>query len=71
MENQGDRLSYSFGVKMNIGNYQNIDLNVEYASDVRSDETPDKAFVRIKKYVEKKIEQEISLAQEDFKDREF
>jgi len=66
-----DRLTYTFGVKMNIGNYQNVDFNVSYSSDVKSGETTDKAYARIKKYVEQKIEEEVEIAQRDFKDREF
>lgn len=68
---EADRLSYTFGVKMNIGNYQSADFHVSYSSDVKSGETPDKAFSRIKKYVEQKVEEEVEIAQRDFKDREF
>ena len=68
---EADRLSYSFGAKINIGNYQNVDFNVTYSSDIKSGETPDKAFARIKKYVEQKVEEEVETAQRDFKNREF
>jgi hypothetical protein len=66
-----DRLSYSFGVKMNIGNYQSVDFHISYSSDVKEGETPDKALTRIKKYVEAKVEQEVEIAQREFMNKEF
>jgi vacuolar-type H+-ATPase subunit D/Vma8 len=68
---EADRLSYSFGVKVNIGNFQNVDLHISYSSDVKSDESLDNAFKRIKKYVEKRIEAEVEQVGTDFINREF
>ncbi len=68
---ENDRISYSFGAKINIGNYQSIDFHISYSSEVKPDEKTDTAYSRVKKYVESKAEFEIDKIQKDFMDREF
>ncbi len=50
MENE--RVSYSFGMKVNLGNYQSADFHVSLSSDVQSNETSVTAYNRVKKEVE-------------------
>jgi hypothetical protein len=71
MMSENDRVSYSFGAKINIGNYQSIDFHVSYSSDVKDDEKADSAYGRVKKYVESKAELEIEKIQREFMSREF
>jgi hypothetical protein len=71
MMSENDRISYSFGAKINIGNYQSIDFHVSYSSDVKEDEKADSAYSRVKKYVESKAELEIEKIQREFMEREF
>lgn len=71
MMSDSDRISYSFGAKINIGNYQSIDFHISYSSDVKSEENTDTAYNRVKKYVESRAEIEIGKIQREFMDREF
>jgi len=55
---QPDRISYSLGMKINMGNYESADLHVGLSSDVREGETQESAMKRIKKFVEAQAEKE-------------
>ena len=51
-----DRISYSEGVKINIGDYESRDIHISYSSDIQKDETFNKAFLRVSKKVKKCLE---------------
>jgi hypothetical protein len=57
---ESDRLSYSFGMKVNMGNYQSADFHINFSSDVAEGETPSAAFARIVKFVEKESEKKLN-----------
>lgn len=61
-----DRLSYSFGLKLNIGNYQSADFHVNYSSDVKDGETIQQAFKRIVKFVEEESEKKYDAIRREF-----
>ena len=54
-----DRISYSLGTKIGQPNYSSVDFHISLSSDVREDETPERAYKRIQKFVEAKLEEEI------------
>lgn len=49
---QLDRVSYSFGMKLNVGNYESVDFHVSLASDVEDGESFQEAMDAVKKEVE-------------------
>lgn len=55
---QQDRVSYSFGMKMSLGNYSTADFHLSMSSDVGDDETVDEAMDRIKSIIEDRVEKE-------------
>lgn len=55
-----DRVTYSFGMKINMGNYQSADFHVGLSTDVKEGETRDKAFARAKKYIDTRVEEEMN-----------
>ena len=50
-----DRVKYSFGLTVNTGNYNSARFDVEYETDVQSDETPEEALKRAQEFVEEKV----------------
>jgi len=58
-EYQPSRVTYSFSMKVGLPNYSSADFHIGLSSDVRDDETPDKAFKRVKEWVESKLEGEM------------
>lgn len=52
-----DRISYSFGCKINMGNYESVDVHMSLSTDVSEGETLDKALKRAQKFVESKVEE--------------
>ena len=52
-EKDPDRVSYSFGMKINVGNYESKDFHVSLTSDIRDGETTEKALDRVRHEVEK------------------
>jgi len=52
-----DRINYSFGVKINTGNYENCSISISYSSDLGVDETPAMALKRISKFVESRLDE--------------
>lgn len=52
MEETKDRISYSGGCKINMGNYESKDVHMSYSTDVREEETPAEAMNRAKMLVE-------------------
>lgn len=57
MSKELDRISYSFGCKINMGNYESVDIHMSLSTDVSEGETLDKALKRAQKFVEAKIEE--------------
>lgn len=54
-----DRVNYSFGHKVNLGNYESADFHISYSSDVKEDETPEEALERVRKFVEGQAEEKL------------
>lgn len=63
MSDTPDRISFSYGMKIGLPNYSSVDFHISMSSDVKAGETPEKALVRIKKFVDEKIEKEMEDAQ--------
>lgn len=61
---ENDRVNYSFGHKVNLGNYESADFHISYSSDVKADETPEKALNRVRKFVEAKAEEKLDELRE-------
>jgi len=59
-----DRVEYTLGATINMGDYNSAKIEVKYASDVRDKETPEKAFARTKALVEAEVESEIERMRE-------
>jgi hypothetical protein len=55
-----DRVTYSFGMKVGLPNYSSADFHVGFSSDVGPGETREKAFARIKKFVDAQAEKELN-----------
>jgi len=53
-----DRVSYSMGIKVNLGNYQSADVHISYSTDVKKGETPQQALNRSQKFVEDNVEEQ-------------
>lgn len=53
-----DRVTYSFGLTINTGNYESVRVDVTMASDVEGNETFDEAYERVKSVVQDKVEEE-------------
>ncbi len=51
MEGQLDRISVSFGKKLNMGNYETMDLHYSYSTDVQEGEKLNEAYDRAEKIV--------------------
>jgi hypothetical protein len=60
MSDSPDRITYSYGMKIGLPNYSSADFHVSMSSDVKPDETKDKAFARIKKFVDAQAEKELN-----------
>ena len=50
-----DRITYSFGLKVNLGNYQSASVYLSYASDLKQGETDSDALSRITQFVEDNV----------------
>ncbi len=57
---QLDRISYSEGRKINLGNYESMDYHISYSTDVQPDETPHQAFLRASKFVERHLKKKVN-----------
>ena len=40
-----DRISYAFGCKINMGNYESVDVHMSLSTDVKASETPEKGSI--------------------------
>jgi len=60
MSGTPDRVTYSFSMKVGLPNYSSADFHVGLSSDVKPEETREKAFARIKKFVDVQAEKELN-----------
>lgn len=66
-----DRITYSQSVRVNTGNYEHKDIFISFSTDIKDKETPDKALLRAKKFVQassKKVERRVRATSEEFVD---
>jgi len=56
---QRDRVSYSEGAKINVGNYESRDVHMSYTTDIKEGETTGEAMERAKEFIEEAINKEI------------
>jgi hypothetical protein len=54
-EGQLDRVSYSFGRKLNTAKFETADVHISYSTDVRKGETMEDALDRAIAFVEPKV----------------
>ena len=59
-----DRISYSFGFKLSIGQYETAHADITYSSDVKEGETKEKAFRRVVKFVEDRAAEKMDEVKE-------
>jgi len=50
---QPDRVNYSFGMKIPLGDYKMADFHVNFSSDVKDGETWEQALQRVQVFVER------------------
>jgi len=55
MHGQADRVSYSFSRKLNVGNYENVEVHESYSTDLLPGETCEKALARAAAFVERTV----------------
>ena len=55
-----DKISYSFSMKLNLGNYESAGINLSYETAVKEGETPSKAYARAVTFVETKVEEKVN-----------
>jgi len=68
MGDETDRISYSEGVKINIGEYESRDVHISYSTNVSNREKPNDALKRARKTVQTslmKAERKIRKASEE------
>ena len=51
-----DRVNYTLGCKVNMGNYESVNLNISYSTDSRSNETIQETLERAITFVEHNID---------------
>ena len=61
---ESDRVNYSYGMKVNLGNYESADFHMSLSSDVRAGETPEDAMERVKFFVENESEKKFDELRE-------
>lgn len=52
-----DRINYTFGTKVNMGNYESVNIQVSLTSDVKKGESREDALTRISLFVETEVEE--------------
>lgn len=55
MSQTTDKVNYSFGITMNMGDYESARVDVSYETEVKEDETPEEAYSRAVEFVEAKV----------------
>jgi len=66
---QRDRVMYSEGLKINIGDYESYDLHLSYSTDVSQTETKEQALQRAVKFIKKSLDKRERIARK--RSREF
>lgn len=62
-----DRVQVSMSRTLNLGKYESLRLEAGYSSDVRAEETPEKAFDRVEKMTEKRLEAMVAPVEKQLK----
>lgn len=60
-----DRVSYSFSRKINLGNYESMEIRESYSTDVMEGETREQALARAAAFVERTVEARLGKILED------
>lgn len=55
-----NRISYSFGMKVNLGNYESADFHISLSSDVEPHESLKQAMGRIQAFVEEECDKKFT-----------
>lgn len=50
-----DRISYSFGMTIQTAPFEGVRIDINYETDVKTDETPKKALKRAQEFVESQV----------------
>lgn len=58
------RVSYTFGMKVNLGNYESADFHISLSSDVGAGESVEDALARVQKFVEDKCSEKFDELKE-------
>jgi hypothetical protein len=58
-----DRVWFSEGMKINLGNYQSYDVGAGMTTDVREGETPEQAYARCRKATRAQLESRAAKVQ--------
>ena len=61
---EADRISYTFGMKLNMGNYESADFHISLSSDLKAGETHEKALKRVQTFVEDEAERKLDELRE-------
>jgi len=71
MSTEPDRVSWSEGIKINIGDYESYSVNISMSTSIRPDENEVHAMGRAKQFVQKKMrirEKQIRVASRKYVD---
>jgi len=52
-----DRVNYTFGLKINLGNYESATVQASFSSDVKEGETIEEAYKRVQEIVENEVDE--------------
>jgi len=61
-----DRVSYSMGRKVNIGNYESIEIHESFSTDLLPGETREQALARAAGFVERTVTARVSAVRKEF-----
>jgi len=53
---ESDRVNYTFGLKINLGNYESCSINMSYSTDLKEGETPKDGMDRAVEFIENSID---------------
>lgn len=56
-----DRVSYAFGCKLNMGNFESATIQISMSSDLRNDETKEDALKRVSSFVDTEVDKRREL----------
>ena len=61
-----DRVSYSLSRKVNIGNYESIEIHESFSTDIQPGETQEAALARAAGFVERTVAARVKMLREEF-----